>query len=344
MALERSVLTEQIITELVHKYYGIKLQAIQRMKLGSANCYDVSDGKNRYFLKEFQSKFSFDDLIREASAVNFLAAHDFPTYRIYLTYDNAVGLMHEGHLICLESFIDGISFDYNNFPEQMLPELAATLGRLHTVLAKSSVSLPVDMDRKWIDSFSAVGASAKCDKLLEELHRRPNDPHYSRIAEDLIYKKELFTRIATLQRHFETVTYAPTHGDYQGCQCISDGTKITAVIDFSSVRILPIVWEIMRSFVQTSYCRKNAKIDIEGLCAYVQEYLRFSSLRKSDLAAMPYVYLYQLARSLFGYPQYLTSESEDRLELLDFAFWRTAMCRELENNMEKISDALTNLL
>ena len=59
---------------------------------------------------------------------------------------------------------------------------------------------------------------------------------------------------------------------------------------------------------------------------------------------MPYVYLYQLARSLFGYPQYLTSESEDRLELLDFAFWRTAMCRELENNMEKISDALTNLL
>ena len=343
MALEHSVLTEQIITELVREHYEINLQTIQRMKLGSANCYDVSDGKNRYFLKEFQSKFSVDDLIHEASVVNFLAAHDFPTYRIFRIKNGDPGFLHEGHLICLETFISGVPFDYNNFPKQMMPELAVTLGQLHSLLAKFTGSLPADMDGKWLDCFSPADSAAKCDKLLEVLNKRPNDPHYSRIAEDLIYKKELFTRIAPLRQYFETVAYAPAHGDYQGCQCISDGKKITAVIDFSSVRILPIIWEIMRSFVQTSDCRKNAKIDIEGLCAYVQEYLRFAPLRKADLTAMPYVYLYQLSRSLYGYPQYLESNSEDRLELLDFAFWRTDMCRELENNAEKISDALTNL-
>jgi len=344
MALEHSVLTKEIIAELVRKHYGITLQTIQRMKLGSANCYEVSDGKNRYFMKEFQSKFSLDDLKYEASAVNFLAAHGFPTYQIYLTYDHAVGLMHEGHLICLETFIDGVAYEYNNFPKHLLPELAGTLGKLHTIFAKFPEPLPIDMDETWLDGFSVSSAAGKCDKLLIKLQDTPNDPHYARIHADLLYKKDLYSRIDHLRHYFEGITYAPTHGDYQGCQCISNSTQITSVIDFSSVRILPIVWELMRSFVQSSDCRCNAKIDIEMLCAYVQEYLRFASLTKADLKAMPYVYLYQLSRSLYGYPQYLESDSEDRLGLLDFAFWRTDMCREVEQNAHRISKALVTLL
>jgi len=58
---------------------------------------------------------------------------------------------------------------------------------------------------------------------------------------------------------------------------------------------------------------------------------------------MPYVYLCQLARSRFGYTQYLTTDSEDRMGLLDFAFWRTAMCREVEAKAKDITAALNKL-
>ena len=62
------------------------------------------------------------------------------------------------------------------------------------------------------------------------------------------------------------------------------------------------------------------------------------------MIAMPYVYLFQLARSKYGYPQYLNSDSEDKEGLLQFAFWRTKMCREIEKNAESISNELIKLL
>jgi len=59
---------------------------------------------------------------------------------------------------------------------------------------------------------------------------------------------------------------------------------------------------------------------------------------------MPYVYLFQLARSKYGYPQYLNSDSEDRNGLLQFAFWRTQICKEVESKAEAISNELLKLL
>ena len=100
----------------------------------------------------------------------------------------------------------------------------------------------------------------------------------------------------------------------------------------------------MRSFVQSSnYCRTTATVDIKAFCEYVREYLKYSPLTKTDMIAMPYVYLFQLARSKYGYPQYLNSDSEDREGLLQFAFWRTKMCREVEKNAEIISNELLKL-
>ena len=68
--------------------------------------------------------------------------------------------------------------------------------------------------------------------------------------------------------------------------------------------------------------------------------MRYFPLTDIDLEAMPYVYLFQLARSRFGYIQYLTSESEDREGLIKFALWRTAICREVK---EKATDMVTAL-
>ena len=122
---------------------------------------------------------------------------------------------------------------------------------------------------------------------------------------------------------------------------IFDNQDIKAVIDFSAARKLPAVWELMRSYVQSSqYARSKAKIDVQELAEYVKEYMEYFPLTETDLKAMPYVYLFQLARSRFGYIQYLTSDSEDREGLIKFAFWRTAICREVKENAEAIVNAL----
>lgn len=59
---------------------------------------------------------------------------------------------------------------------------------------------------------------------------------------------------------------------------------------------------------------------------------------------MPYVYLFQLARSLYGYKEYLLTKTKNRNALIAFAFWRTDVCRKLYGQVEKIASALSGLL
>lgn len=144
---------------------------------------------------------------------------------------------------------------------------------------------------------------------------------------------------------FAGITYRNSHGDYQGCQIICGDDCIKAVIDFTEARRLPAVWEIMRSFVQTSRSSRNeGKLDIPELCRYVKRYCEYAPLNESDIKSMPYVYVFQLLRSAYGYEEYLLTDSEDRAGLIAFAFWRTRMCREVLEHAEQLAEELTKTI
>ena len=342
MALEPTILNDGRITDLLRAHYGIGCVGVERLSLGSANCYRVTDGKNVYFLKEFQSGISEDDILREAGVVEHLAEHDIPVARFFPTLDGGWFLRHEGRLITLSEYVQGITYGYDDMPAHRLRDLATMLGRLHAALR--DYPLPVDMGKDWLDAFSAERTAMAYDQLITLAQNRRHAPNAAQILRDLAYKKALSYRLEDYKRYYDGVTYAATHGDYQGCQLIWREDGVRAVIDFSSARTLPAVWEVMRSFVQScEVCRREAKIDLAALCDYVRVYQQYFSLTRTDLAAMPYVYLFQLARSRYGYPQYLDGKSEDAESLLQFATWRTAMCREVECRAEEIAQALLQL-
>ena len=217
------------------------------------------------------------------------------------------------------------------------------LGKLHYVLR--DYPLPIDMSDEWLNSFSSDKVIAEYDALIGIARNKDNDKYIPQIIEDLEYKKQLAVRCENYKKYYNGITYCATHGDYQGCQMIFDGEEIKAIIDFSSAATLPVTWEIMRSYVQSSeQCRNDARVDIDGFCDYVREYMKYTRLTKADMISMPYVYLFQLARSKYGYPQYLKTDSDDKDKLLQFALWRTEMCREVEQKAEIISDELLKLL
>lgn len=339
MALEKSMLTEQTAAELLETHYGVRMRHMRRMALGTANCYCVSDGSRQYFLKEFQSGFSGEVVSREAALNETLAQRGIPVARFYHTRDGTAYLMRRGHAVCLEEYIEGETYGYNGFPENLLTEAARMLGRLHT--AMRDIRLPAGMDETWLAAFSPEGLAAQYDALLVRALDLPENEKHVRLVRDLRYKKALAQRCGDYRKAYAGITRTPTHGDYQGCQLISEGGMIRAVIDFSAARTLPAVWEVMRSYVQTSAdSREHARIDLPGLCDYVRAYLEYAPLTRVDLAAAPYVYLFQLARSKFGYTEYLQTDSEDREGLLAFAFWRTDMCREVERRAGEIAQAL----
>ncbi len=335
MALEKSVLTYEDIVALVKKEYGIPVQTVTPLPLGSANCYALSDGAKRYFLKEFQSGFSPAQLQTEAALVAYLAEHHIPTVPFYFTHTNQPYFWFRERCITLSAYADGVSYGYDDLPAAYLPTLARMLGRLHRVL--NGYPLPEDMGEDWVAAYTPEKLAGQYEALLTIAERRQDDPYREHILADLSYKKNLAYRLQQYVPCFRHLTRCATHGDYQSCQCLWENGEIRGVVDFSAARVLPVVWEIMRSFVQSSpVCRNRAVLDGEALAAYVGEYQTVAPLTEMDLEAMPYVYLFQLARSRYGYKQYLSDHSPDGTRLLAFAFWRTEMCRQVEQQAAEI--------
>lgn len=117
MALEKTVLTEASTADILKDSYAIQAVSVEKIRLGSANCRRVSDESRCYFLKEFQSGFPKDNLIREAELAVFLSESGIPVARFIPTVSGEPFVSFRGHLICLEEYLDGITYGYGDFPK-----------------------------------------------------------------------------------------------------------------------------------------------------------------------------------------------------------------------------------
>ena len=337
MLIEKSVFDkDNMQTFLLHEY-DLHLIESRHLPFGSANCYKVICREGTYFLKEYQKEYTIKDVKRETELTKYLFSKGFPVAKFISTISGNGCTLYEGHVISMQEYLEGISY-LNDLPHELLKDSAKYLGILHFML--KDYPMESKLDEKWADSISAEAVNKKYDRLLDALEKYKCDPNYSRIKEDFLFKKELFTHIEDMKGYFKGITYTPSHGDYTSCQLICDEDHVKAVIDFTSAAKLPAVWEIMRSYIQAGACRGGKAFDIGDFALYVKEYMKYAPLTKKDLEAMPYVYLFQLSRSAYGYEEYLIDKTENRDSLLDFAFWRTDICREIYRKADDISCAL----
>ena len=337
MSLEKSVLDKGKISDILRGEYGLHLLDYKCLALGSANCYKVHCEEGDFFFKEYQSEFTTERVDKEADIVEFLISRDFPVAGFVKTTRGRNSILYEGHVISLQQFIEGKSY-LNDLPHSLLTESAKYLGIMHSLLM--DYPMEKSMDYNWAKDFSSEAVSQKFNALLAALDENKSDPNYERIHEDLVFKKKLMASIDDWKEYFKDVTYTTTHGDYTACQLICDEEHIKAIIDFSSAGCIPAVWEIMRSYIQSGgVSRSESTFDIEDFALYVREYMKYAPLTKRDLEAMPYIYLFQLTQSSYGYKEYLITKTENKDALLDFAFWRTNICREIYEKAGAISGA-----
>jgi hypothetical protein len=342
LAVEKSVLNNKIINDLLLREYNIITYKVEKLKLGSANCFKISALDNIFFLKEFQARFSEKDINEEASLLEFLIVNHYPTNNIIRTTNNKNYAVIDGKIVCLQKYINGTTFNSNTVPTEILFQAAQLLGKLHTIL-KSYKPLATEMDIKWHKQFNAFKSAQSYQLLLDNIPKTSSNLH-RQIYNDLIYKQNLQYKIDEYGEFFNLVTLGNTHGDYNCLQYICSDTQISVVIDFTTACCMPLCWEIMRSYVQSApKCKDGDYIDISEFVQYIKHYLKHATLTKNDLRYMPYIYFYQLARSKYGYKEFLAN-SENKEELINFALWRTNMCRYLEANVDEISEVLCNVL
>lgn len=341
--IEQSVLQEHEIPELLSQRYGLHgVREVRALSGGTANCWHILTDEGQYVLKEFQSTYDLDAARIEPRLTDYLRSGGVPTAVFLPTRTGEHGWTVRDRLFHLQTHIDGRIYAQNACPDWLVTDSAKMLAKIHRVL-RGFPQLRVDYGPTWFrfdrgrlrDDYKAMvdRAATLEDRVAAE-----------RIRADIEFKLRALGQVDGIQIDPSALTYCNSHGDYHIQQIICQGEQIRAVIDFSGACHLPVCWEIARSYSYADPACTAAVINPENMVAYVAAYMGVAELTRHDLEAIPRMYYLQLLRSRYGYRQYLTEGTVGGKRLLEFAHWRTALCRWLHDNLEELSDALVRSL
>lgn len=332
--IEKTIFSKETIISIVKEKYGIEVVDIKKLDRGSANLYSLNN--NTYILKEFQSKYTQDEINKEIAIINHLKNDNLLVPEYIITIDNQYSFLYQGKIITLQKFIDGYTMESNSADYDQMIESAREFGKIIQSLKTLDFKLPINDVSSWYSLETLNDSIQKHKDLIEKVEGK----HEKQIKQDLIDKINMLEHIKNNFnfQELENLTSMNTHGDYSVLQFIYENGKIKAIIDFVSACKMPIVWEVIRSYSYIDKDAKNGKINVENLVDYVKEFCKYVKLNKYDIKYMVYLYLIQILTSTFGYKQYILDNSKE--SLLEFGLFRTRLSKYMFDNEKLISDSL----
>lgn len=325
---------ESEIINKVKEIYGIEIRIVKKVNRGSANIYELDNQK--YILKEFQSKYTKAKIEKEISVIKHLSKKKINVPEYIKCLDGKYSFDYKNRIIIMQKFIEGYTIEPNTGDYKKTLESAKYLGKIVNALEDFTYELPIN---KIIYTNQDLEKSVEKYKTIISQLNHENEID-NKIIKDLKAKIDMINNISTKidLYNFNKLTYKNTHGDYSVMQFIYKNDKINAIIDFVSACNMPIVWEVIRSY---SYIDENAKsgvFDIDIFVCYVKEFCKYVKLNKYDIENMVNIYLLQILTSNYGYKQFLNDRNN--CSLLEFAFFRTNICRYLYKNESIITERL----
>ena len=340
--------THSVLAAYIKDTWNVETKGIVEISEGSAKCFVIETENKKFFFKIYQGKFDRSTLENEILVCRYLIQKGFTVSCFIESTNNKYIETFCDSLCTLQVYIEGDAIRKFEVSKAQLMDSIRVLANLITAMEDLPVRLPIGFDQEWFLEWSANSAIDRYRNLLQKLD--VNDECYARISDDFKAKCEMIERFDPNLFDFSSLSVENTHGDYNVLQLIFERDKVKAVIDFASCARLPVSWEIIRSYTLSSPEWRHGNIDIDGFISYVREYMKIKKLCRSDLELMPYFYLYSLLRSTFGYKSYIEKRknniavNEKDWNALEFAFWRTSMCKWLFDNADELSYKLRSIV
>lgn len=306
MSLNISKLNVERIQEILKNEYNIKLRNALRIPNGSANLFHIFDeNNNQYVLKEFQNGFDLNKVKRDINVTELVKKGGIPTTEFIYNLNNEGYCFNQGNILTLQKHINGITKNYYSLNDDECEEAAQYCYKIVKLLNESDIILP----NFKMNIFELERISKSIDQCNDFLQRCKNDE----IIKVLKDKKRMLIESSVMDfSHIKDLTFLNSHGDYNTSQFIYDNDgKIKAIIDFASSKKLPIVWELIRSFIFMDRTYDNGKFSLDGLIKYLKIFNKDKVLNKYDLEYIFKVYYMFLLNSMFGLEQYIESNNQD---------------------------------
>lgn len=338
MPLQKSNLNNNIIRKILKEEYGIIPNEITEINRGTSNIYKVNSLNKTYILKEFQPKRKKETVEKEANIIEFLKNKNIKVPTYIKTKNNKNYTENAGRVIILQEYVDGYTIGDNEGDYDKVIESARILGKLVKELSNYLDLSDENIIEKQFSRKSLEYGIIEFLELKKQIDLK--DIYKNKIIEDLDEKIKMINEI---ENNFDfnimnKITMTNSHGDYCVEQFIYNEKTEPTLIDFEKAKKIPIVWEIMRSYSYIDKDVKNGELNINTLVEYFKEFNKYFKLNEYDLEYASYIYLIQLLRSPFGYKEYIKDTTREKL--IQFAFYRTNLCRYLYKNKELISERL----
>ena len=306
MSLNLSKLNFEKIQAILKNEYNITLYNASRMPGGSANLYRIIDeNKNQYVLKEFQNAFDTNKVKRDINVTELVKKGGIPTTEFIYNCNNEAYCCNEGNILTLQKYIDGITKDYYSLNDKECEEAAQYCYKITKLLNESDISLP-NFKMSIFEHDRISKSINQCDCFLKKC----KDDEMIKALKD---KKRIVIESNMIDfSHINDLTFLNSHGDYNTSQLIYDNDgKIKAIIDFASSKKLPIVWELLRSFIFMDRTYDNGKFSLDGLIKYLKVFNKDKVLNEYDIEYIFKVYYMFLINSMFGLEQYVESNNHE---------------------------------
>ncbi len=338
MGIQVSELNNEIIKTILKEKYNKKVIQSNEINRGTANIYKIETEEGNYILKEFSEGRTKESIIKEINIINFLKERNVKVPIYIKTLDDKYYIEYKDRVIILQEYIDGFTMENNTGDYNKTIESAKILGKLTKEL-KDYEGLEEDgIIERWFSKESIEKGINKMKKLLNDINEDNSykDTFIKDINDKIKISEEL---VNTFDFNIvRKMTILNAHGDFSVQQLIYKEGEETTVIDFETAKKLPIVWEVIRSYSYIDKQASEGNLNIDTLVEYFKEFYKYIKLNEYDLKYAAHIYLIQIISSVFGYKQYNNDYS--LTGLLEFALFRTKLCRFLYNNIEEISDRL----
>lgn len=331
--------TKDELINWVNCNYGLEVTSVEDTDLGSANCFYLKDSKRVFFMKEFQSKIEQEQLQNEIEVCEFLSKKGINTSRFLKNKLGEFISIYKDKYINIQEYLNGKSYEMFTLPDALLYKSGGYLGKINKYMSELN-EYELSFHDEWLSNWSNKKEIEKLETLLAEKNIDCDEILIQKISEDFDYKIRLLSGMDEYAQRFLGSYKCNSHGDYSLLQLLFENDEINAVVDFVAVCCLPPTWEIIRSYTYAApECKDGTCIDYERFKNYLDEYLKENTIPKKDIVLMPSLYFFNLVRSTFGYKQYLKNNSKENL---DFAFWRTRMCKWLYEHLQEFELYLEN--
>lgn len=336
--MENNKISNEEISKILKEEYGIKTEKIEEINRGTADIFKITSGKNKYVLKRFSEGRSKESVIKETNIISYLQEKNLKVPEYITTNKGMAYCIYNDRVLVLQKFIDGYTMENNTGDYKKVIESARILGEMTKAFEDYDGLKEDGIFKKSFSKESVENGLIKMKDL--QLKLKEDNPYKEKFYKDLEFKINVAEEL--LEKFdfnvIDKMTMKNSHGDYSVQQLIYNDKKGTTIIDFETAKIMPIVWEIMRSY---SYIDKEAaegELNIDTLVSYFKEFTKYVKLNDYDLRYAAHLYLIQLVASVFGYKQF--NEDYQKTKLLEFALFRTKLCKFLYKNLDNISNRL----